>query len=387
MEDCGEVNPMKKKILLIGPTPPPYAGVEIMTACIAGSPLLRERYHFSFYNTRKPIRNEEKGRFAMKNIFFNLSLLLGLLIRMVKFRPYLIHMPLAQNKLGFFRDSLYVMLAKAIKAKVVLHFHGGNFTDFYRGEPAIYRRYIKGVLSLSSLIIVLGETLKGQFQGIIPEKVRIRSLYNCVEMDGWDRIPRGGRESVQILFVGKISAAKGALDLLLAAERLLKIRTDIQFHFVGDVVDRTHNVTNVQGAGRRITDTIERISRDPMLAGRVHFLGTLVGEKKMQEYREADIFAFPSLAEGLPLVILEAMAAGLPIITTRVGSLPEFLVDGENCLYVRPRDVDDIVEKLMILVENKGLREKMGEENHTKAKQLFQKEVFVKNLIGIYEEL
>jgi len=69
MADCGEVNPMKKKILLIGPTPPPYAGVEIMTACIAGSPLLRERYHFSFYNTRKPIRNEEKGRFAMKNIF------------------------------------------------------------------------------------------------------------------------------------------------------------------------------------------------------------------------------------------------------------------------------------------------------------------------------
>ncbi len=387
MEDCGRVNPMKKKILLIGPTPPPYAGVEIMTECIAKAPLLRERYDFSFYNTRKPIRNEDKGRFAIKNIFLNLSLLLGLLIRIVDFRPYLIHMPLAQNKLGFFRDSLYVLIAKAIKAKVVLHFHGGNFMDFYRGEPAIYRRYIGWVLSLPSLIIVLGDTLKGQFQRIVPEKVRIRSLYNCVEMDVWDRIPRGGREGVRVLFVGKISAAKGALDLLLAAERLLKEKREIRFNFVGDVVDRTQNVTNVRGTTRRIKDTIERISRDPMLAGRVNFLGTLVGERKIQEYREADIFVFPSLAEGLPLVILEAMAAGLPIITTRVGSLPEFLADGENCLYVSPSDVDDIVEKLINLVENKGLRENMGEANRTKAKELFEKEVFVENLIRIYEDV
>ena len=81
----------------------------------------------------------------------------------------------------------------------------------------------------------------------------------------------------------------------------------------------------------------------------------------------ADIFVLPSLSEGFPMVILEAMASGLPIVTTKVGGLPEIVLDGENGFIARPEDPEEIARKVQLLLEDNDLRARMAQNNRNKA--------------------
>jgi glycosyltransferase involved in cell wall biosynthesis len=155
---------------------------------------------------------------------------------------------------------------------------------------------------------------------------------------------------LHLLFVGGDFARKGG-GILLEAFRRLAPSADATLHLVTASVD-----VEIPADRPDI-----RVYRD--LAPN--------SERLRELFRQADIFVFPTPADCLPLAILEAMAAGLPIITTSVGALPEAVISGETGLIVPPDDPDALADAITRLAEDPDLRLKLGCQARQAAVQHF----------------
>ena len=150
----------------------------------------------------------------------------------------------------------------------------------------------------------------------------------------------------RILAVGRLLPLKGHALLLEAAAQLLAGGAHLQVTIVGDGPERAR---------------LERLSRELGIESHVRFAGAVGRDKLAGHYSEADIFCLPSFAEGVPVVLMEAMAAGLPVVATRVGGIPELVRDEETGLLVYPGRPDLLADALRRLMESGPLRRSLSE--------------------------
>jgi glycosyltransferase involved in cell wall biosynthesis len=161
--------------------------------------------------------------------------------------------------------------------------------------------------------------------------------------------PRPVREipgQFEILCVGRLVSAKGQHILLRAAELLAAQGRDFLLRFVGDGPDR---------------ESLEREAGRPALAGRVRFEGSVDQEHIRELYATAGAFALASFAEGIPVVLMEAMAMEIPCVTTWITGIPELIENGEDGLLVAPSDVEGLAAALERLMDDAPLRRRLGE--------------------------
>jgi glycosyltransferase involved in cell wall biosynthesis len=113
---------------------------------------------------------------------------------------------------------------------------------------------------------------------------------------------------------------------------------------------------------QEFADRVHHRIRELNLHDRVRFLGTLIGDVKFVPYRRADVFCFPTYfeCESFGLVLLEAMACGLPVVSTRWRGIPSVVEDGETGFLVETHDPEAVADRLACLAQNVELREQMG---------------------------
>lgn len=143
------------------------------------------------------------------------------------------------------------------------------------------------------------------------------------------------------LFVGSLTPRKGVQYLLEAIEDV----DDVNCVIVGDGREKEGLQSKVRALG---------------LAKRVHFTGALPQEDISRLYSAAEFLIVPSLAEGLPLVIIEAMACGLPVIATRISGVTDIVRDRQNGLLVEPGNVEELRESIAALRQRADLRDAMA---------------------------
>lgn len=167
-------------------------------------------------------------------------------------------------------------------------------------------------------------------------------------------------ENVQILYAGRVSTSKGLEDLLSA---------------VSIVRSRGHKVTlHVAGPSEKndpLESLLPKMLSELNLSDAVFFHGFLARTTKLLElYRSSDIFVMPSRdSEGFPRVIWEAMASGLPVVATRVGSVSEIMTDGKNVLLCEPMNPKDLAEHIVELIMQPDTRRKIIAEGLKTAKE------------------
>lgn len=167
---------------------------------------------------------------------------------------------------------------------------------------------------------------------------------NGVYLNKFTEISKRKNKKFKFLFVGRLEEQKGIIYLLLAAS-LLKGR-NFEVNIVGD--------------GSQ-TGYLNNAAKELGLSHSVNFLGEL-GEQKLQdEYIYSDAFVLPSIWEGVPLSILEAMAAGLPVIATDVGGITTICTNRVTGLIVKPKDPNALAQAMLEIMENKKLREKLAQ--------------------------
>lgn len=148
----------------------------------------------------------------------------------------------------------------------------------------------------------------------------------------------------KILHIGRFAEVKNHAGLIDAFEKVYKNKADVHLWLVGDGV---------------LKNKIENVVKEKHLAENVKFWG--VQNSVYDILNSADIFVLPSHYEGIPLTITEAMGSGLPIIATRVGGIPDMIVDGLNGILIEDSP-EDLRKAISLLVEDEDLREKLGRE-------------------------
>lgn len=181
-----------------------------------------------------------------------------------------------------------------------------------------------------------------------------------------DTFSPGNREidgdKIKILFVGRFAGRKGIYDLLKAFEIVNERRKDVELYLVG------RGSLDIKMKNVRIFEGIP-----------VKDLVTM--------YANSDIFVLPSYYEAQGIVLLEAMASGLPCVATNVGGIPETVIDGSNGILVEPRNPQKLAEALLMLIEDEKLRRKYGEEGRKRAVEHYDWKIIAKRTEKIYSNL
>ena len=119
----------------------------------------------------------------------------------------------------------------------------------------------------------------------------------------------------------------------------------------------------------------------------VDFPGFVRGPDKLRLLQQAALLVLPSYAEGVPIAVLEGMAAGLPVVTTPVGGVPDIFEDGVNGLLVPPGDPAALADAIERLLDDPDQRRSMGEANRRKALKEFDVPIYVEKLLGLYRDV
>ncbi len=243
------------------------------------------------------------------------------------------------------RKLLFATMTRMMGMKLVLHLHGSGYDAYYAQLPGFAQRRVSRLFNSADAVIALSPYWRDVLVNhihVAPEKVHV--IGNGVPSPAASRPEPSRSEVPTILFMGEVGERKG-IDILLPALATLT---------AADL--RWRAIVGGNGAVEEARARAEALG----IADHIHFPGW-VGEEDVSRYmREADIFTLPSRAENQPLSILEAMAHGLPVVSTRVGAIPEQVLDGESGLLVPPGDVQALADALARLVRDAGLRTAMG---------------------------
>lgn len=269
---------------------------------------------------------------------------------------------------SFWRKSSFALLAFAFRVPVIAHSHSGAFIEFYHERCGpLRRRSVRFVLERSARVIALSHGWREKLRLIAPQ-----ARFVCVPnpVFGSSGKPRQ-LQGRTILFMGKLCREKGVFDLLdalaLLRARLPGIRLVLAGHGEMDAA-RAH------AEALRLLDVV-------VLPGWVS------GSAKDELMRQGTVLALPSYIECMPMILLEAMSAGIPCVATTVGGIPDILTDGvEGCL-VAPGDVPALAAALEHLLIDEELYARMSAAGLARFRTEFAAEVVMPRLERLYAEL
>lgn len=356
------------RILVVGQTPPPYGGQAVMI-----QRMLEGTYPgFELIHVRMGFSREmsEIGHFRPGKVL-ELVGLLGRTIRAwLRYRPPILYYPPGGPKLvPFLRDIVFLPLVRPWFKVTLFHFHASGVADLYPKLNWLLKRMFWLAYRRPELAIRSAETSPDD-GGFMKAK---RSLVLPLGLPDQapDQPHRASRNGPPvILFVGVVMRTKGVQVLLEACARLKDLGRQFRLVAVGQFESPEFE--------REVRDFVEAKGLAPF----VSFPGIRVGADKWRAYAEADIFCFPSFfeAESFPLVLIEAMMFGLPIVTTRWRGIPGLVRDGDNGFLVEPQDPTATAEKLRMLCDQPELREQFGSRGRERFVAEFSQAAFEKRM-------
>lgn len=368
------------KVLAVVPLPPPFTGPENATALLLNG---EHPFDLRVINTNYRRSPEARGIPGIAGALSLVRLIALLAARLAWWRPRLVYYPVTATRLGWVRDSGVIILSRLFRARILLHFRGGHFGFFLADTDPVTRLVVKYCLGLASGMIVQAERLRPMFAGLVK---KMYVLPNPALGFPEAPYPRPRR----VLFVGHLSFAKGYTTLLRAIPLVLADVPDAMFVMVGWPKKRETNIFRDATTGKRLVPeepgvVFQKEIADNGLSGALEFHRDVQGEEKARIFNSARVFVLPSYSEGFSVALAEALSAGLVSVLTPVGAGPEIINDGQEGFFVQPGDHRGLAEKIVLLLRDDTLAEKMGKAARKRAGD-FSPDVVKKRFWEIVED-
>lgn len=351
----------KSKVLFILHLPPPVHGSSIVGKSIKKSELINESFNCDFINisTSKAINEIGKGSFAKVIIY--LQIIKQLIAKLLTNRYDLCYMAISSKGVAFYKDLLVVAIVKLSGTRIVYHLHNKGINT--RQDNLVNNLLYRFAFDSVSVILLSKLLYKDIQKYVLPDQIYI--CPNGIERANLERKTEIVKENIEILFLSNMIKSKGVFILLDACKILSKKNIDFSCSFVGGRADVDKSKFKSKVKNNNLTNY-------------VRYLGPRYGKEKEKCFNKADAFAFPTFYhfECFPLVLLEAMSFGLPIVSTNEGGIPDIVEDGKTGFICKTKDAKDLAEKLEILIKNPELRWKMGSAGRRKFEQNFTLEHF-----------
>jgi len=287
------------------------------------------------------------------------------LLMLLTFRVGLLHVHVA-SRASFWRKTPLFLLAFLFRVPAILHLHGAEFVIFYGQECGpLRRRFIRAIFNGTRRVVVLSDMWK-QWVESIGVTTPVHAIYNPVLLPAatdWS-----ARAAGQLLFLGRLGKRKGTYDLV---DALARLPAAPQALLGGDgETEQTADYARQRGLGEQ-----------------VKLLGWVGPEQKAGLLASASIYVLPSYNEGLPMSLLEAMAAGMPVLSTPVGGIPEAVSDGVEGFLVEAGDVGALAARLEQLLSDPALAQRMGAAARRKVETTFASGAVLPRIEQLYQEL
>jgi glycosyltransferase involved in cell wall biosynthesis len=248
----------------------------------------------------------------------------------------IVHINTSLNRRAYWRDIAYLLVAKALGARVVYQVHGGALPRrFFAGRPAL-TRFLHWSLALPDLLVVLARCELEAYREFLPGR-EVVMLPNGIDCRPFSLLPVVACPEdvpLQLVYIGRLAREKGLYEALQGVRLAHELGVDARLVVAGGGPEE----------GR-----LKRYAHALGIATRVTFTGPVFGADKLRLFEGAHAMLLPSYSEGLPYALLESMAAGVPVIATPVGAIPDVMSDGIHGLVVPPRDGKAIAEALAVL--------------------------------------
>lgn len=258
---------------------------------------------------------------------------------------------------GLLRDGFYLQLTPIINKKIVF-FRGWNLSFQKRIDNSfILKFWLTRTFLNADHIIVLSSEFKEKLRewGYKGEITTETTVVDENLLEEFNFIEKKS-EDINLLFLSRIEKDKGVFEAVDAVFSLLNKGKDIEF--------------SIAGNGTAMNELKNRVNN--LHTDKINLKGYVKGEDKTDSFSTANLFIFPSVhGEGMPNSILEAMAFGLPVLTTRVGGIPDFFEEGKMGLFLDNRKPEHIAEKIEYLLDRPELMKEMSEYNYHYAKEHF----------------
>lgn len=366
----------RPRVLLVGPIPPPVGGVESVTRCLLDSDL-RSDFDVIHCDTSRRQTKEHVSRLTLLNVLWATFYSLRYTYLVLRHMPHIVHIPMVSLRLPFIRDAGLTLFGRLCRRKVVLHSHDGYLPEVYGRAGPLWRKLMIWIFNRSERLVTLTDSWKRFFEerGVTRPIDVVHNPLDDMFGDVTSYRTTNQNRPWTVLFVGAICRDKGVPDLLEAAKRVLEVRPDIRFRLVGPGRFVGEWAAMVRERGRLGLDEF------------VEMPGSLQGADLLRAYADADCFVLPTYKEGMPVVLLEAMAAGLVLITTDVGGILDLVEDGVNGFVLRPGDVDGLTSRILAIAQDPEKYRWMGEENRRKVLSHYMAHAVAEQMAEVYRRV
>ena len=271
------------------------------------------------------------------------------------------------------------IVQKIRKKPHIITVQGGDLVD-YEETTAKFGGILKPLISwsLKNANLVHAVSTHTQKRAIELGAKNTIMIPNGVDIKEYEPMPKdklrekyGFSQDEQIIISTSRLTPKNGIDYLIKAVSVLK-KPDIKLLILGDGDQRPE---------------LEALIRDLKLEEIVKLLGYIPRKKVIEYLNIADVFAKPSIDEGFGISFIEAMACKIPIIGTNVGGIPDIIEDGVNGFMVSPKNVDELSNAIMNLLEDEDLKKRVAEASYKTVKEKFSWEIVLKKIDKLYESV
>lgn len=347
-------------VLMIGTSPDTQGGVSSVVREMLGSPLAGV-YRIRYVSTHCD------GSFGRKLI----ASVRGIVIAwsaLILDRPGLLHVHLS-SRASFWRKLAAVAPAWILRIPVLVHLHGAEFREFQGKEVGVLGRFfIRQMFERSSRVVALSEGWKEWLDTQFPV-ARTLVIPNSVTLPAQARSTTTC--SPTLLFMGRLGQRKGSNDLIRAFATLVALFPSARLILAGD------------GEIAHARALAEELGISQM----VDTPGWVGPNDKAALFQQATAYVLPSYNEGLPMSVLEAMAHGLPVVSTPVGGIPDAITDGDDGFLVPPGDVAALSARLRLLLTDPELALRIGDAARDKIRSRFATDAVIAHWIQLYAAL
>lgn len=271
-------------------------------------------------------------------------------------RVGLVHVHIASGA-SFWRKAAFIALARLAGVPYILHVHAGDFEQFYQRSSRFARSLLRDLYARARAVIALSPAWRAPIEAVVPG-ARVLVVPNPVSIPVWNAHAAPRRPTA--LFLGVVRAEKGVYELLAAWPQVLAKLPEARLVIAGS------------GELERARGLVEQLG----MGASVDFPGWIGPEEKARLLAKASTLVLPSHFEALPMAVLEGMAAGLPIVATRVGAIPE-AVGAHAGVLVPPCDVGALADALLTALGDGPHRIAMGAAARLRARDTFSADVVV----------
>lgn len=334
------------RVLMVGTHPTKtLGGISTVVRGLLASPVAAE-FDFRYVASQ----SDECGR--AKKFLLAAAALTRFAWLLAWWRPQLVYVHAGSNA-SLYRKALFLALARGAGRRTVAHFHAGDFEHYYGRQGRAGRRLIRYGLGRAHRLIAVSRAACELLLRLLPQ-ARVTFIPNGLNLTEFAAAPTAPASDgcVRLLFVGAMGRLKGERDLIEAVRRAAGRAPGLRLLMLGHGGESVKTLCEERGVWPRV----EQLGPVPM-------------SERAAFYRRADIFVLPSYGEGLPMSVIEALAAGLPVIATGVGGIPELVNDGAEGLLIAAGDVEALAGCIVRLANDAALRREMGARGRERARE------------------